>query len=388
MDFTPTANQQKLIDDVRAFVEKEMIPLESEVRDDSGLSPERIRELQAKAQATPYWMPDVPGEFGGQGLDVLTQLLMQMELTRAFFPAFQPINAFNFGWCKGAVMLFAGTPEQQQQYLYPVLRNEKRTTFGLTEPGAGSDGTGITTEAVRQGDHYVINGRKSLINGGATADFLLLFCVTDPGKRARGGISCILVDAGTPGFTVSRRIGAMVPTDLSELTFENCTVPVTQLLGEEGKGFQLGMQWVSTERLYSGVYCVGKGSRLLEMAARYAEERTQFGQPLIDYQAIQLMLADSMIDVYTAKWATLQAGAKADSGADIRTEASMVKAYGANAIGRVVDRVLQIYGGWGVTTDFPIERVYREARVHRIIDGTDEIQKITMVKGLRRGWRP
>ena len=388
MDFQPTASQKQMLDDVRAFVEREMIPLEAEVRDDTGLTPESLRALQAKGQATPYWMPDVPTEFGGRGFNVMTQLLMQMELTRALLPAFQPINAFNFGWCKGAVMLFAGTPEQQEKYLYPVLRNEKTTTFALTEPGAGSDGTGITTEAVRDGDRYVINGVKSLINGGSTADFLLLFCVTDPGKRARGGISCILVDRGTPGFTVSRRITAMVPTNLAELTFENCVVPTSQLLGEEGKGFQLGMQWVSTERLYSGVYCVGKGSRLLEMAVKYAEERTQFGQPLVDYQAIQFMLADSMIDVYTAKWATLQAGAKADRGEDIRTEASMVKAYGANAIGRVADRIMQLYGGWGVTGDFPIERVYRESRVHRIIDGTDEIQKVTMVKGLRRGWRP
>ncbi len=387
MDFDPTPEQRAIVDRVRAFVDERMIPAEAEITDDAGVSAARLRELQDAARSAGLWAPDVRREHGGLGLDDTTMILAEIEMTRSLFPEYQQLWVFGVGWMKGVAMLYEGSEEQKARYLRPIIAGELAPYYGLTEPEAGSDATDLKTTAVRQGDGYMINGRKTLASLTPDAGFAMVFATTDPEKRSRGGISCILVDVGTPGFTVSPPIRTMGPRKVVELTFQDCRVPLTNLLGQEGYGFQLGMDWVNTERLYAGAYCVGRGGRLVEMALDYAERRVTFGQPIIERQAVQWMLADSLIDLHTVRWITLQAAWKADRKQDIRTESAIVKAHAAAAINRVADRALQVFGGYGYTEQLPIERVYREARTYRIEDGTDEIQRINMVRGLRKGWR-
>jgi acyl-CoA dehydrogenase len=388
VDFGLSPAEEALSDRVRAFVDEELIPLEAAMDGDDGVPPEVLRRAQDAVRALGLWAPDVLPEYGGQGLREVEMLLLEMELLRALFPEYQPMWTFGIGWIKGVTMLYAGTDEQKERYLKPVVAGEQNLFYTLTEPEAGSDATHLQTTAERRGKSYVINGVKSLASYSPDAGFAMVTAVTDPEKGARGGISVLLVDAGTPGFRVSRVIDTMGPRKVCELVFENCVVPAASLLGEEGQGFSLGMGWINTERLYAGAYAVGRGSRLLDLAMRYAEERMTFGQPIVERQAIQWMLADSAIDLHTTKWITLQCGWKVDQGLDVRNETAIVKTYAANVIGRVSDRFIQLHGGYGYTKDLPFERVYRESRTYRIEDGTDEIQKINLVRGMRRGWRP
>jgi acyl-CoA dehydrogenase len=388
VDFGLSAPEQALADRVRTFIDTELIPLEAQMAGDDGLPADVVRAAQAKVREAGLWAPDVLPEYGGLGFGEVEMLLLEMELLRALFPEYQPMWTMGIGWIKGVTMLYSGTDEQKERYLTPVVAGEQNLFYTLTEPTAGSDATDLRTTAVRKGDTYVINGVKSLASYSPDAGFAMVTAVTDQEKGARGGISVILVDTGTPGFRVSRVIDTMGPRKVAELAFEDCVVPVSNRLGDEGQGFSLGMGWINTERLYAGAYAIGRGSRILEMAMQYAEERVTFGQPLIDRQAIQWMLADSAIDLHTTKWITLQCGWKVDQGLDVRNETAIVKAYAANVIGRVADRMIQLHGGYGYTKDLPFERVYRESRTYRIEDGTDEIQKINLVRGMRKGWRP
>ncbi len=388
MDFALNPDQQSLVDRVRGFVEARMIPAEASMHGDDGLSPADLQTLQDGVRELGLWAPDVLPEYGGRGLNEVQMLLLEMELLRALIPEYQPLWTFGVGWIKGITMLYSGTDEQKQRYLEPLVAGRMAPFYALTEPTVGSDATDLRTTAIRDGDSYVINGRKTLVSATPDQHFAMVTAVTDPAKGVRGGISVLLVDAGTPGFTIDREVETMGPRKVYEISFTNCIVPATALLGGEGQGFSLGMGWINTERLYAGAYAVGRGSRLIDMALPYAEERLAFGQPIMERQAIQWMFADSMIDLYTTRWITLQCGWKVDQGLDVRTETAIVKTHAANAIQRIADRCIQVFGGYGYTKDHPFERVYRESRTYRIEDGTDEIQLINLVRGYRKGWRP
>jgi acyl-CoA dehydrogenase len=262
--------------------------------------------------------------------------------------------------------------------------------MAITEPGAGSDAASITTTATRDGNDFVLNGRKHFISDGDIADYAIVMAVTDKEKRARGGITLFLVDKGTPGFSLGRVQPMMGHRGYghAELVLENCRIPASRILGELGEGFRLIMSSVSRVRLlHIGARSVGMASRLLSMCTKYANERHQFGHPIGDFQMIQQHLADMATEIYATRMMVLNAAWQLDQGLDCRDKVSMVKVYAAEMMGRAADRALQIFGGMGFCKEMPIERIYRDCRVLRIYDGTSEVHRMLIARSLlKNGW--
>ncbi len=303
--------------------------------------------------------------------------LIAIEMGRTLVP-------FTFGGNADNI-LYHGNEQQKAEYLIPTIEGKRRSCFALTEPGAGSDPSGIRTTAVKDGGDWVINGQKVFITGGNEADFAMVFAVTDRDKPPQnGGVTCFLVDRSM-GWT-SRPVPTMGGWSPAELFFDNVRVPEDHVLGEVGRGFMLGMQWIGQGRWLIASRCVGTAERLLQMAVDYSKQRVTFGKPIADRQAIQWMLADSAVEIQATKWLALHAAWKVDQGQDNRHEASMAKLYGSGMANRVVDRVMQIHGGMGYTREMPIERWYRDLRVTRIYEGTDEIQHFIIARALLKGY--
>jgi acyl-CoA dehydrogenase len=299
--------------------------------------------------------------------------LINVELGKCFVP-------FRFGGSADNI-LYSGNEEQKREYLLPTISGARRSCFAITEPMAGSDATNIRMTATRDayGD-WLLNGEKIFITGGNEADFAIVFAVNDREKGHRGGITAFLVDR-TMGWT-SQYVPTMGSWGPARLLFENVRVPARNVLGEVGMGFRLAMQWIGAGRVLIPARAVGQAERLLQIGLDYARQRVAFGHPIADYQAIQWMLADSAVEIESAKWIVLHAAWKQDEGLDNRHEASMAKLHGAQMVGRVADRVLQIHGGMGYTKELPVERLYREVRLYRIYEGTDEIQKRSIARNL------
>jgi acyl-CoA dehydrogenase len=383
VDFSLTEEQKLIQQTVRQFVERELMPLEHEVlrnegRYPTGIEPERYRALQLKAKELGFWGINTPEEYGGANLGSVMTALIQMELGRTIVP-------FSFGGSVDNILLHYSNEKQKQEYVIPVIEGKRISCFALTEPGAGSDPSAIRTTAVKDGNHWVINGQKVFITHGNEADFAMVFAVTDREKPPqRGGVTCFLVDRAM-GWT-SRPIPTMGGWSPAELFFDNVRVPEDHVLGEVGQGFSLGMQWIGQGRWLIAARAVGTAERLLQMAIDYARQRVTFGKPIAERQAIQWMLADSAVEIQATKWLTLHAAWKADQKQDNRYEASLAKLYGSNMVNRVVDRALQIHGGMGYTKELPIERWYRDVRVTRIYEGTDEIQHYIIARALLKGY--
>ena len=380
MNFRLTEEQRMVQRTVREFVENELMPLEYDVLRNEregkpGISREKIRELQLKAKEMGFWGINTPEEYGGANLGYMMQALIAMELARTFVP-------FSFGGSADNILYYCNE-EQKKKYLIPVINGEKRSCFAFTEPGAGSDTRSIRTRAVKDGDEWVINGEKIFITNGNEADFAMVFAVTDPDRGGREGVTCFLVDREM-GWK-SEYIPTMGEWGPAALVFDNVRVPEENILGELHKGYNLGMQWIGLARWMVGARAVGAGQRLLQMAIDYAHQRKTFGKPIAEHQAIQWMIADCAVDIEATKWLVFHAAWMLDQGLDNRHYASIAKLFGANAGNRIVDRVLQIHGGMGYTKELPIERWYREARLWRIYDGTDEIQRLIISRNLLRG---
>jgi len=382
MDFSLSDEQKMIQQTVHSFVERELIPLEREMMQSegkypTGIEPGLYHELQAKAKALGFWGINTPEAYGGANLGAVMSALIAMELGRTLVP-------FTFGGNADNI-LYYGNEQQKQEYLVPTIEGTRRSCFALTEPGAGSDPSSIRTTAVKDGSHWVINGQKVFITGGNEADFTMVFAVTDRDKPPQsGGVTCFLVDRSM-GWT-SRPVPTMGGWSPAELFFENVRVPEDHVLGEVGQGFALGMQWIGQGRWLIASRCVGTAERLLQMAVDYSRQRVTFGQPIANRQAIQWMLADSAVEIQATKWLALHAAWKTDQGLDNRHEASMAKLYGSNMANRVVDRVMQVHGGMGYTREMPIERWYRDLRVTRIYEGTDEIQHFIIARNLLKGY--
>jgi acyl-CoA dehydrogenase len=381
MDFALTEEQRMIRDTVRRFVERELMPLEPLVMQSGeashGLPREQYRALQEKARAMGFWGINTPEEYGGANLGAVMTALIWMELTKTFVP-------FNFGGSADNILYYCNE-EQKRRYLLPTIAGERISCFALTEPGAGSDPSAIRTRAVKEGDHWVINGEKIFITNGNEADFAMVFAVTDPTKDPHhGGITCFLVDREM-GWE-SRPIRTMGDWAPAALYFNNVRVPEENVLGEVGQGFALSQKWIGQGRWVIAARCVGAAERLLNMAIEYARTRVTFGKPIAERQAIQWMIADSAVEIQATRWLALHAAWKADQGLNNVHEASMAKLYGANMANRVVDRVMQIHGGMGYTRELPIERWYRDLRVTRIYEGTDEIQRFIIARNLLRGY--
>ncbi|MGY1746513.1 acyl-CoA dehydrogenase family protein [Blastococcus sp. SYSU D00695] len=380
IDFSLSDDQIAIRDTVRSFIEREVIPLEEEVLRNEraglpGLDPATHAELQAKAKASGLWGIDTPEEYGGAALGPIMAVITEIESGRTFVP-------FRFGGSADNI-LYAGNDAQKQEYLVPTINGDRRSCFAITEPGAGSDARNIRTRAVRDGDDWVINGEKIFITGGNEADFVMVFAVTDPEKGADGGVTCFLVDRDM-GWK-SQPIPTMGQWAPASLVFENVRVPHRNILGEEGHGFALAMQWIGSGRYLIPAGAIGAAERLLGMAIEHAKSRVSMGHPIADYQAIQWQIADSHLEIESVKLLTLRAAWQAEQGRDNRHSSSLAKLSGAVMANQVVDRVLQIHGGMGYTKELPIERWYRELRLLRIYEGTDEIQRRTIARNLLKG---
>ena len=368
---------------IRKFVKEELIPLENEVLKNEregrpGLSKEKVQELRDKAKEFGFWGINTPEEYGGANLGQMMLAIVLMELSKTFVP-------FSFGGSADNI-LYYGNEEQKKKYLLPTINGEKKSCFAMTEPNAGSDTRNIRMTAVKDGDEWVLNGEKTFITGGNEADFVMAMAVTDKelhDKTGIQGVTCFIVDRDM-GWK-SEYIETMGEWGPASLIFDNVRVPEENILGELHKGYNLGLEWIGFARWVVGAQAVGMAERLLQMAIDYAKERETFGRPIADRQAIQWMIADSAVEIEAAKWLVLNATFTLDQGEDNRHLASIAKLYGANMGNRVVDRVLQIHGGMGYTRELPIERWYREARLWRIYDGTDEIQRMIISRNLLKG---
>ncbi len=380
MDLTLTDEEREIRDWVRTFVTKELMPLEPQVLErersgERGFSLEELRALQEKAKQSGFFGVLTPEEYGGMGLGSLMAALIEIELGRTFVQ-------FKFGGDADNI-LFHANDEQKKRYLEPTISGERHSCFAITEPGAGSDARNIRTSAVRDGDEWVINGEKTFITGGDIADFTMVFAVTDKEKGADGGVTCFLVDREA-GWT-SASIPTMGEWGPASLSFQDVRVPHSAILGEEGRGFALAMKWIGKGRFMLPARALGACERLVEMAMEQARNRVTFGEPIANRQAIQWMIADSAVEIEALRWLVLTAAWQVDHGIDSRQSQSMAKLYGGVQANQIVDRVLQIHGGMGYTRELPVERWYRELRLLRIYEGTDEIQRRTIARNLLSG---
>ncbi|MGI8692046.1 MAG: acyl-CoA dehydrogenase family protein [Geodermatophilaceae bacterium] len=380
MEFGLNEEQIAVRDTVRQFVQREVMPLESKcLRNERaglpGVSAEELRELQDKAEKSGFWGVNTPEEYGGMALGPVMTAIVLMELGRSFVP-------FAFGGYADNI-LYNCNEEQKERYLLPMLAGKRKSCFAITEPGAGSDAKAITTSARKDGDSYVINGEKTFITRGNDADFVMVFAVTDKALGADGGVTCFLVDRDM-GWK-SEPIDTMGEWSPAALIFDDVVVPAENVLGELGQGFTLAMQWINAGRFTLPARAVGSCERLLQMGCDYANTRSTFGRLLSDRQAIQWMLADSAVEIEAMKLLTLKAAWQLENGTDNRHAASMAKLYAGVKANEIVDRVLQIHGGMGYTRELPIERWYRELRLLRIYEGTDEIQRQSIARNLLKG---
>jgi len=282
-------------------------------------------------------------------------------------------------------MLMACRGEQRERYLLPTVKGDLICAMAITEPGAGSDAASISTTARMDGNEWVINGTKHFISDGDIADYVIVMALTDKEKRARGGITLLLVDKGAPGFSVARRQPMMGHRGYghAELAFEDCRIPAGNVLGEVGQGFKLIMESVSAIRLaHIGARCVGMARRVLELMRQHANDRKQFGKPIGDFQMVQQMIADSATEIFATRSMVLATAAEIDQGRDPRDKVSMVKLFASEMLGRVADRGIQVFGGMGYSKDLPLERIARDARVTRIYDGTSEIHRMLIARGV------
>ena len=381
MDFALSEELQMLQDTVRKFVDQELIPVEMVCRDGVTLKPEYRERFEAKTREMGLWMLDVPEEFGGANLSIMGQVIIWAEIARSvaipsrgrsiFGPEVRPV-------------LYALNDEQKERYLYPLLRDEKRACFAQTEPDAGSDPGSMRTRAVRDGDEYVINGVKRFITDADEADFAQVMVSTDPSKGSHGGISCILVDMDNPGVKITAKYKTMMGYEPCEIVFDNCRVPAANMIGGEGEGFKLGQKWLGIGRLKHGGRAIGVAQRAIEMGASYAKQRVTFGKPLSERQAIQFKLADSYTELHAATLMVYHAAWKYDQGEDMRNEGYMVKVYADEMSFRVVDRVLQIHGGIGLTTDLPLELWFRDQRSRLITEGASEVMRMVIARHVLR----
>jgi acyl-CoA dehydrogenase len=382
MDFELDDEQKAIVDTVRAFVTRELYPHEAEVDRLNDVPADLVEEIRTKAIKAGLYAANMPEEIGGGGLDSVGMVLAERELGRASY-------ALQWLVARPSNILQACEGEQRERYLLPAVRGERIDCLAMTEPGAGSDVRSMTTRAVRDGDDYVIDGTKHFISNADKADFVILFAATGTEETSHGTkkrISGFLVDVDTPGLTVQPGPSSVSHRGYhhSELAFEGCRVPASQLLGEEGRGFELMGEWLGASRLTVAASSVGRAQRVMEMATSWAAERQQFGQPIGKFQGVSFPLADMATELDAAELLTLRAAWKLDQGTMTDQDAAMAKLFASEALGRITDQALQIFGGMGLMDELPIERFWRDARVERIWDGTSEIQRHIISRSLLR----
>ena len=388
MDFSIPAAWQSVRDRVVDFIASHVEPLEKEAAADGAIAPEALCRVRQLARSAGLWAPQLPQEWGGLGLDL-----------PALCPVFEAAGRSPLGplalHCAAPdegnmhLLLLAATAEQKERYLKPLAAAEIHSCFAMTEPhpGAGADPTMMRTRAERRGDAWVINGRKWFVTGAQGAAFAIVAAVTDPDAPKKQAMSLFLVDQGTPGYEVVRPVPTMTSHGLGghcEICLTDCTVSENQVLGGIGQGFALMQARLGPARLTHCMRWIGAASRAIEIATDYARRRQAFGKHLAEHQAVQWMLADSAIDLHASRLMVHEAAWQLEQGNQARTETSMCKVFVAEAVGRVIDRAIQICGASGVSRDLVLEWFYRDARAFRIYDGPSEVHRMVIARRMLR----
>jgi len=383
MDFTLTEEQQMIVKATRDFVREELVPHEQEVEQTGELRKELLGELKAKAIEAGLYAANMPTEVGGVGLDTVTWVLYEKELGHTSY-------ILHYGCvARPSNILLACEGEQRERYLLPTVRGEKTECLAMTEPDAGSDVRGMKTTAVLQGGDFVLNGTKHFISHVDHADYVILFAATGEEESPRGKrklITAFLVDIGTPGFQVRpgyRNVSHRGYTN-SILQFTDCRIPRSAVLGEVHRGFEVANTWLGATRLQVAATCLGRAERALDLAKQWAVDRVQFGQQIGKFQGVSFKLADMAVELRAAELLTLEAAWKLDQKMATDMDMAIAKLKATEMLAMVADEALQIHGGMGLMSDLPLERIWRDARIERIWDGTSEVQRHIISRALLR----
>jgi alkylation response protein AidB-like acyl-CoA dehydrogenase len=377
MDWTFTDEQKMLREMVRKFVDNELKPIAEKIDEEEKIP----RELITKMAELGFLGIAFPVEYGGAGMGEMGYCIMQEEIgrgcasTATFIGAHQSIGA-------SGIHMF-GTEEQKKKYLVPLAEGRMIGAYALTEPNAGSDAFASETIAEEKDDHFLLNGRKIFITNGSFADVFTVFAKTT-GKGNDGKVSTFIVEKTLDGFStgkIEKKMG-IKGSETAELIFEDVKVPKENLLGRKGRGVIVGMKVLNTGRLGLGAAALGSAKEALRLSAEYSKERVQFGKKISQYQGIQWMLADMAMEIYNMESILYRTAWMYDEGMNVTREASIVKLYCSEALDRIVDKAMQIYGGYGFIKDFPIERMYRDSRINRIFEGTSEIQRMIIARDI------
>jgi acyl-CoA dehydrogenase len=383
MDFALTEEQELIIKTTRDFVRNELVPHEQEVEDTGVLRTELYEELKAKAIEAGLYAANMPTEVGGGGLDAVSWVLYEKELGYTGYALQYACVA------RPSNILLACAGEQRERYLLPTVRGERVDCLAMTEPGAGSDVRGMKTTAVEKGGDFIINGTKHFISHADHADYVILFAASGEEDSARGKkklITAFLVDKGIAGFEVRpgyRNVSHRGYTN-SILEFNDCRVPKSAVLGELHRGFEVANTWLGATRLQVASTCLGRAERALQASKEWAVQRVQFGQQIGKFQGVSFKLADMAVELRAAELLTLEAAWKLDQNTATDTDMAIAKLKASEMLQMVADEALQIHGGMGLMSELPLERIWRDARIERIWDGTSEVQRHIISRALLR----
>jgi acyl-CoA dehydrogenase len=373
---------EAVLDAVRTFIRREVVPAEDEIEETDRI-PDRLKKQAAEMGLFGYAIPE---EHGGMGFTMLEEVRLAMELGWTT-PSFRSMFGTNNG-IAGQVLVNFGTDEQKQCYLPRLASGELVASFALTESEAGSDPSGLRTKAIRNGDHYLLNGQKRFITNAPYADLFMVFARTDEYTEGTKGISVFAVDAASEGVTIGPKDAKMGQRGAvtAEVFFDNVQVPAKDLVGGvEGEGFGAAMRSLAKGRLHIAALCVGLAQRLLHESVTHAAASKQGGRPIAEFQLVQAMLADSHTEMYAGRAMALEAARAYDDGTDQRLAPSSAKLFCTEMVDRVADRAVQVHGGLGYMRSVPVERFYRDARLFRLYEGTSEVQRVIIAKQLLRG---
>ena len=383
MEFSLSEEQQLIVKTTRDFVRRELYPHEAELEETGVLRAELLAELKAKAIAAGLYAANMPAEVGGAGLDAVSWVLYEKELGRTSYALHYSCVA------RPSNILLACEGGQRERYLLPTVRGERTECLAMTEPDAGSDLRGMKTTAIERDGDLVVNGTKHFISHADHADFVILFAASGEERTPRGPrrlIAALLIDKGTPGFEVLpgyRNVCHRGYTN-SILRFNECRVPKSAVLGELHKGFEVANTWLGATRLQVAANCLGRAERALEHAKQWAVDRVQFGQPIGKYQGVAFKLADMAVELRAAELLTLEAAWKLEQGTAAEADLAAAKLKASEMLAMVADEALQIHGGMGLMSELPLERIWRDARIERIWDGTSEVQRHIISRALLR----
>ena len=373
MEFQLSDEQTMMVDTIKAFVEKELLPFEDGVERSGDVPPALAQQIKEKAIDLGIYAFNMPEEVGGLGLDHISQALIERELAKVSW-------ALHVNVGRPSNILLACRDDQKDAYLLPCVRGEKQDCFALTEPDAGSDAAAIRTRARQDEGGFTLNGRKHFISHAGAADFAITFAVTGSTEvkgRLRNEVTAFLVDTDTPGMEVRRGPNCTSNRGYHqyEIHFDDCHVPDRQILGEVGKGWDIANSWLKAGRVMVAANCVGQAQRAFDLAAGWSAERKQFGKAIGRNQGISFKLADMATHIRAAELMTLHSAWKADNGTMTDGDAAMVKVFASEMLAMVTDEAVQIFGGMGVMDEVPVERLWRNGRIERIWEGTSEIQR-------------